>query len=271
MKEFLVQWLPTIITILLWGGIFCARNWLKTKIVSSVQHGFDSKLEELRSELRSKEAEISSLRDTVLTGRNQRQILVEKRRIKAVENVWKGVVELQKFKGVSTMMASINFKNAAKEAPQNANVRRMFEIIGNAAPKIEEGLPLPPNPAICERPFVSPLAWAYFTALQTVIMGAFLRAKILEIGVSGADKFLNVEHEKNILKAALPHLTTFIDEHEEAGYHHLIEELEENLLKELSNILEGKGNDQQSLQQASEIMKEVDKVATERANTSKTE
>jgi hypothetical protein len=97
-QDFLFQWLPTIITLSIWVIIFCGLHWLKEKVVGGVQHDFNQKLEELRSQIRSRETEISSLRDTVLSNRNQRQILVEKRKIEAVENIWKSVDQLQRYK-----------------------------------------------------------------------------------------------------------------------------------------------------------------------------
>ena len=77
-------------------GVFVARNWIKAGIEKSVQHGFDAKIETLRTELRkseetfksdlrSKESQISALRDGVLSGRAQRQALLDKRRLEAVE------------------------------------------------------------------------------------------------------------------------------------------------------------------------------------------
>jgi hypothetical protein len=92
--------------------LFIARNWIKASIERSVQHGFDAKLETLRTELRkneegfksdlrSKETEISALRDGVLSGRAQRQALLDKRRLDAVECVWASVIALAPFKGVA--------------------------------------------------------------------------------------------------------------------------------------------------------------------------
>lgn len=75
--DIVAQWAPTIFTLFIWLVIFLCRNWLIAKIKSRVEHDFNSKLETLKSELRSREAEIFTLRDAVLTGRNQRQALVD--------------------------------------------------------------------------------------------------------------------------------------------------------------------------------------------------
>ena len=211
LMDLILKWLPTLITILIWVAIFFARNLIIARIKASVEHNFNAKLEGLKSELRSKENEISSLRDAVLTGRNQRQVIVDKRKIEAVDNLWKGVVDLQRFKAHSNAMASINLEYAESEAARDPKVRKFFESINQLAPKIET---LKPSAAINERPFISNTVWAYFSALQTILFGSFIRAKMLELGVQDASKLMNKEYEKKILKAALPHQKEFIDKYE---------------------------------------------------------
>lgn len=63
----IIQWLPTILFIVFPIALFVGRNWLRTKIVAGTEHKFNLKLEELRSELRSKESEIATLREAVIT------------------------------------------------------------------------------------------------------------------------------------------------------------------------------------------------------------
>jgi hypothetical protein len=74
-------------------AIFIARNWLVAWISNSVQHRFNVEIEKLRAELRKneerfksdlreKEAEISTLRNSVLSGSTSRQALLDKRRFK---------------------------------------------------------------------------------------------------------------------------------------------------------------------------------------------
>jgi hypothetical protein len=264
--DLILKWLPTLITVLVWVAIFFARNWIIAKIKAGVEHDFNSKLEGLKSELRSKENEIASLRDTVLTGRNQRQALVDKRKIDAVDYLWKGVVELQRFKPLSNAMVAIDLARAEGEASKDVSVRKFFEEINSRlAPKIED---LKPNEAINQRPFVSSTTWAYFSALQTILYGSFLRAKMLEIGVGNASKYMKTEHEKKILKAALPHKKEFIDKYDAFSYFYLVDELEDKLLKELNNILDGKASDQESIETAADIQRAIKKMSADNALSS---
>ena len=135
-----IEWIPTLITILMAVCIFIGRNRLKTRVERGVQYRIDEKLETIRAdmrgaeeqfknELRGEESEISALRDAVLSGRAQRQTLLDKRRLDAVERVWAAVMGLTPYRIVASMSASINLKQAIKEAPKHAGMRKLAENI----------------------------------------------------------------------------------------------------------------------------------------------
>jgi hypothetical protein len=176
------QWLPWISTISAWAilvALFLGRNWIKAEVEKGVEYRFNKRLEKLRADLSAKENEIASLRDAVLSGRAQRQALVEKRRIEAAELVWKGVISLAPLKSVAASAAAINFEYAAKQLPKNPKLGKLFEAF--LSPVADDKIP--DDPAKYEQPFVSPLAWAYLLAYRTVLIGAWVRVKVLSLGV----------------------------------------------------------------------------------------
>lgn len=267
----LTAWIPTAITVILGGGAFVGRHWIKAGIEKSIQHKFNAEIETLRAEfrkseeefksnLRSKEMEISALRDGVLSGRLNRQALADKRRLEAVERVWTAVTELWPHKGVSASMAVINFDAAAKRAPQDPRLRSVFETIGGQMP--EE---FPQDLAQQERPFISLIAWALFSAYIAVLAYSHMRLTVLKLGIDDAAKLINDEHIKNLLKKALPHQDQYIDTIDSGIYHYLLDELEENLLVELKNMLEGKDIDEASIARSAEIMSAANNVWTDNA------
>ena len=78
--------------------LFALRNFIVAWISKRVQYGFDTKIEELRtrlrtseeqfkSDLREREAEITALRNNILSGSAGRQTLLDKRRFDAVEKI----------------------------------------------------------------------------------------------------------------------------------------------------------------------------------------
>lgn len=260
------DWIPAISSSAVLVGIgFLARNLIKSSIEKGVQHKFDRKIETLRtdlqnstesfkSDLRAKEKEIEGLRQGALSGLASRQALLIKRRLEAVERIWSAVIDLAPAKGVAGFMSVVKFDASAEEAARNPQFRKIFEMFG----KPYDVHKPPTDVAKYEKLFVSPLAWALFSAYQSVVIGAVLRAKILAIGVEDAPKFLNNEHIKNVLKAVLPHQAEYIDKNEPAAHYHLLEEIEQNLLSELRRMLEGADIDEKSVGQAAQIMEAVD-------------
>jgi hypothetical protein len=270
-------WLPILSICISVGvplAIFVSRNWLVAWISNSVQHRFNVQIEELRAELRKneerfksdlrdKEAEISTLRNNVLSGSAGRQALLDKRRFEAVEKIWANVNDLGRLKSFAGWMAVLNYKAIAREA-RDPKMQQLLEIMGSAAPDIRQLK----NVSRDERPFLPELAWAYFTAYSTILYGIHARFMILRTGMENPEKLLSKEGMQKILKAALPHQSKFIDENEPEQYHYLLEEIESCLLAELRKILEGKEADQAAAVRAKEItdaIKNADKERAEKA------
>jgi hypothetical protein len=260
-----------ILSLLVPLGLFVGRHWIMARISRGVQHQFDREIEALRadfraseeqlkSDLRNKESEIASLRNSVLAGSASRQALLDKRRFQAVEKVWTDINDLAQIKGLSSMMALLNFKVMAREA-NDPRMQTFLSTIGAAAPDIKELK----NVARDEQPVLPELAWAYFAAYKSILYGNLLRYQLLKGGVDQADKYLTDAGLRQILKATLPHQNRFIDEHESETYHYLLDEIERLLLSELRNILEGRDADQAATMRAKEIMDAVSKANEEGA------
>jgi hypothetical protein len=242
--------------------IFAGRNLIKSWIEKGIQHRFDARLEELRAEfraaeeelksdLRIKEADIIALRDGPLSGRTQRQALVDARRIDAIQKLWEGIVALTPFKGLSAAMAPLNVDALAKRA----NEPKVKEFIGVISTVVNRNPDvLANNPAKNERPFVSPLAWAYFFAYLTIVSIAFANMKLLEVGTENLSELFAKESIRNFLKTVLPHRAEFIDRNEPMTYYYLLDEIEVLLLEELQKMLRGEDLDTAGVEQAARIM-----------------
>ena len=185
------------------------RSPIAEWITKGVQHEFDVKLEkiratlkaseeELKSDLREKEAEIGILRNTVLSGSASRQALLDKRRLEAVEKIWTAVNDSVQLKNLFSMTVHLNYE-AIAERIQESKIQRFLETIDTTGPSVELK-----NSARDERPFVPEIAWAYFSAFTTLLTFNLVRFKTLKLGLEEPQKFVNVERMKNILKAACP-------------------------------------------------------------------
>lgn len=242
-------------------AIFLARNWFKARIEKGVQHHFDVQIEAVRtdlrkseervkSDLRDKEAEITSLRQNILAGSAGRQSLLDKRRFEAVEKVWTAVNDLAQLKGLSGFMAILKYDAVSKES-NDPKMQQFLKIMGASAPQDLETLK---NVARDERPFLPELAWAYFSAYTSILYGALLRYKILTTGIEDPAKYINHDGMRNVLKVVLPHQEKWIDENDPGLYHYLLGEIESLLLTELRKILEGEQADQAATLRAKKIM-----------------
>lgn len=258
----LTNWLPALTTTTLFGGaLWLARSLISTRLTNSVKNEFDSKLEILRAELKSKEAQIESLRSGAMSGLITRQEALYQRKLEAIDQIWGAVKELDKAKHVSSTLAILKFETCATESSRNPNFRNFIETVsGNFDPA---NLDL--SGAALARPFITPLAWAYYSAFSSVIMSAVAKMQILKIGVDDAERFLNSEHPNKLLKTVLPSRSEYIDKHGHSAHHYLLDEVEQLLLIELKNIQDGKESDKDNAKRAAEITKEVENITNEMA------
>lgn len=203
---------------------------------------------------------MAALRNVILTGSAGRQALLDKRRFEAVEKVWTAVNDLAALKGLAASMAVLNYKAIAKEA-NDPKMQQFLSMVGGSAPDIQTLKDI----ARDEQPYLPELAWAYFSSYKTILHLSYHRLSLLKMGDIDADKFFNIDGIRKLLKAALPHRSNFIDEHEPESYYYLLDEIQGNLLAELRKILEGKEADRDATERAKEIMSTVKSVVAEEA------
>ena len=258
----LTPWIPSLTTTSLLGiALWLGRYVIKTRLTNAVTHEFNTKLEAMRSEfrqreellkgdLRSKEADIAALRAGVMNAMASRQIAIDKRRLDAIDQLWAAVTALAPAKVVSSFMAAFNFEATAEEAARNLKFRQLFEAIGTTFDL--RGLDL--SGAAKARPFVSGMAWALYSGYSAICGVGLVKLQILKSGVEGKD-LLRTDVIARLVKTALPHRSASIDQHGDAAYYGLLDELEERLLEEFRKMLAGEETDKAGLERAAEILK----------------
>lgn len=264
-------WFPAITTTSALGfGLWLLRGLIATRLAKAVQHEFDAKLEAVRAEfrqkeevlkadLRSKEADIAALRSGAMSAMASRHIALDKRRLEAVDQLWSAVTGLGPAKAISSIMTVVKFDAVAEEAEKNPKIRQVFEIMSTG---------FDPNKidiAGAERahPFVSPMAWALFAAYRAIAMQAVVKLQIVKAGVPKT--ILETTAIKKLVKAALPHQETFIDQYGDSGYHWLLDELEERLLNAIRDMLAGVEADKETIERAAHIVHLSNEVMTAQA------
>lgn len=257
---------------------FIIGHYYKVKIEKSVQHNMDRRLEDLRSEVRKNEEvlradlneksqSIIALRNVALSTLSTRQVAIEQRRIQAIEKVWASAVDYSRLKMAAAMVGSMNIdavlNGAAQQDDQGFKLRELGGEFWNASGLTEAKPALSAN---IERPFLTPIVWARYSAYCAVLGHA---VAILAAMRTGADPKLLAEPTSmlNLVKSALPHQAGLVDKFGVACLNYLVEELEEALLRELQNSLQNQEADVAQIEQAAAILKAVEVLTREDKNS----
>lgn len=263
----LSDWIPVLSTTSVLGFVlWLLRSLIVNRLAKSVQHEFDNKLEKLRTDhrkseesfradLQAKTAQIESLRSAAMAALTTRQAAVDKRRIDAVDQLWSAVIALGPAKAVSAWISVLKFDAVAEESARNPRMREMFSALSGQT-DLQKIIPVDAAKA---RPFVSQMAWALFSAYQAIVSLAVAKLLLLKTGVDSG-KYLNIDSVTRLVRAALPHHAEYIQQHGDAAFHYLLDELESALLQELQRQLLGVESDKASIKQAADILKEVAQV-----------
>jgi hypothetical protein len=185
--------------------------------------------------------------------------------LEAIDQLWSSLHNLSAAKMASKWMQSIVFDEAVKESAKNPKARQLFATL--ADPVIELMKKKPNSDAANARPYVTPIAWALFSAYQAIGLLAVMQLSVLKSGLDDMADFISSKNVVNLAQTALPHQKKFIQEHGPDACHYLLEELETKLLEEIQRMLQGKESDKASVEQAAAILKaseELSKAIAER-------
>jgi hypothetical protein len=245
-----IDWIPSLVTTSgLAGVLWLCRSLIITRLTNAVKHEYDAKLESLRAEIRSKESDIQALRDGALSGIINRSSVLYERRVKAVEDLWETVTSLTSAKNISSKLAVLNIEAISKKVAHDDKTQQLVNAWFGSFDINSVDVKAATN----ARPFISPLAWAYYDAYMAIISHSLIRMHSLRIGVG--NDFSDINGIKNVVKQALPHQSDYIEKFGANGFHYLLEELENKILIEIQVTLNGEEFDQKSITQASKILK----------------
>ncbi len=270
----LQSWIPAITSTSLFAAtLWLLRSLIGVRLTKSVQHEFDSKLEALRTkfrnseesfraELRSKDDAINSLRNSAITGFTNRQLAIDKRRIEAVDQLWSSVASFLPCKFISSLIASLNIDVVVKKSTNDSRIRQMFETMGQSFESTLKLNDLQPQGKIAyeARPYLTEYAWALYSAYSSIVTMSVTQLQMLRVGID-ARTWLKIDAMVEMLKAALPHQTPFIDKYGIRAAYHLLDDLELHLLSELQSILRGDQTDKDNVEKAAVILTESKRFA----------
>ncbi len=265
-----------ISAVLLWpAALFVGRNWLRSHIERSVQFGFDQKLEAIRSDLRtaeesfrsgirSREAEIASLRDRVFSARANRTSLIDTKKIEAIEHLWLITSKLASYKLCAAMFTIVSIEQASEVAPANAKFRAFLDAITAGEATNPSNAPQ----SHTEQLYVNEPCWACFSAYRLVLMIACAQVHTLKVGATDVHKLVQMTKINEAVIAVLPHRASYVLEHPQSAAFFLVDDLEKAVFSELKKELEGRQTDEEELKRASAVLnsvKEFERESSQRA------
>lgn len=273
----LTYWLPAIFSTTVIGIVGAIVGPIyKSRIERGIQSKFDRKLELFRSQLRTEEEavrsafkvrdeQIASLRSGALAAASDRQILLQQKKINAVETVWTVVKARPQLKALARMSQRLDLKEMAKIAANDdrdgLSVREFADHIWNLCGMNKMEIVSVPEK---ERLYISLQSWALYSAYSQVL--GYSAAYILAAKTGVGDGILKDSSEiLEILKLALPNHQSYIEKYSDAAIPHLVDELEERLLAQLRSELDDTSSDHKAVVQAAEILRAVQKVEIPRS------
>jgi hypothetical protein len=258
-----------LVSVLLWLFTMLVVLFLRHRIqqwaIKGVEHHFNTKIEEVRSDFRKseeafkndlqrKEKELDTLRSPATQMQVARGNTVAQKQIEAYTLLWESLYKKYPFKLAAQLLTNIDIDEVCKsESLKPAHVE-VFSNLFNMA-----GLDKPEKLAsdgYKARPFVSDSCWAKYAAYEAI--GGYAVA-VLAMFKSGLTKksLLKEDELRKLVAVALPHQIPLLDKFGTAASFHLLGELEEAIITQIKLELKGDGV-QETLSQTKKILEAAD-------------
>ncbi|AUQ71165.1 hypothetical protein PhaeoP54_02291 [Phaeobacter inhibens] len=232
-------------------------RWLEAMFSERTQ----KRLAEFQAQIAKDQSEMSDLRQFVFSGQLRRNEALLEKQIQSAEALWGALIQNKRHRLTVDMMRTINIDkmnevlNSGRHSEFVDGVSKMSGLdafIEEAKSEKTEDERKTSRAAELSRPFISPLAWAYYSASTSITMHAVVT---LFAWKNGVDTLVlkNAELLEQVTRA-LPHQKEFLKEHGVGGTYFLVSELEEKLLAELRRFIRDGETSQELVEQATGIL-----------------
>ena len=259
-------WAPVFSTTAIAGvAVWALKTPLSRWIEGRISSGFDTKLEGVKADLRAREAEIAALRSGALSSLAARQIEFDRRRIVAIDTIWREVQKLTPQRTLSNWAEVVNFDAMFKKSTEDKEVAKSIqafaEMMWNTSGMNNYQHS---NEGDLQRPFLPEIAWSLFSAYRQMAGFPVAQFGILKSGVN-TDIPLQTDAIIAVAKSALPHQAEFIEKNGTVSFPFLLGELEGILLQTLKKLMEDNSSDETSVAQAAKINAAVNRLSPDPA------
>lgn len=245
----LIDWFPALTTTSLVAiAVWLGKNLILTRLTRSIQNEFDSKLENLRAQLRASEAQIAALQSGTLAAIQSRRQAIDARRLEAVDQLTEAIIELNKARVTVSFLQVIKWPEASMATEDDPKAREFFKSLPLQELSVDTL-----KSALKARPFLTAPVWAAYSAYLTVCMTAVLKHQALR---HGTGKFIKGDdgRQHKMIVALLPHFDNFLKENGEDAAYFLVDALETKLHAEIQSMLRGEEADVEQLKNAAKVI-----------------
>ena len=208
----------------------------------------------MRSLARDRRVRRPALRSGALSSAQTKSTLLYQKKIEASEAIWATVVSLTPAKNLSEMLSGFKVGVLQTEAAKNPDLREVFKAISSGYDPKSLGT----IEAHRYRPYCSKMLWALFSTYTAIVLRAVIRVEMIQAGID--QDFTKDEHLKGLIGSVLPHQIPLIEKYGIDASHYLIEELETNMIAEISRIHQSSEDDEESIKRAADILAKSEKV-----------
>ncbi|MCM8528442.1 MAG: hypothetical protein NE327_18100 [Lentisphaeraceae bacterium] len=162
---------------------------------------------------------------------------------------------------MSAVINTLDFDKALETSINQPESRKTYDVMCSF--DIEE---LQKYDCDKHRPYLSKEIWALYCTYKSIIVGDVVKMHFLKHGLP--KEFLKFGSTKDLVESVLPHQRSNLEKSGEPFLYKVLEELEEKILEEINNTIEGKNKDTiavsaKILLSAKEHMKDIMKTLNE--------
>lgn len=244
-----------VVSSLLVGALaWLLKGLIKTRLVASVEHEFNEKIERLRASIKDKQEQIDSVRRTATSVVVNNRQSVDQRRILAIDAVVASVEASKKHLWASSILSRLKVEEIVKQIDQ-PNMRKFIDGLSPNLEALTSDASINLEAAKAQ-PYLTISAWAFYKAYVGILSYDYMRLLTLKHGFD-PQKFTTDEKLREQVLLALPGMNEFVKKYGASAYHYLLDDLESKLMLELRAIVEGKGEDELAVKRAQAILDAV--------------
>tara|TARA_R110001592_G_scaffold92836_1_gene270135 strand:- start:904 stop:1695 length:792 start_codon:yes stop_codon:yes gene_type:complete len=259
------DWIPAFTTTAVFSGaLWVFREWIAKRFQASTQHGFDKKLEEIKAAVREKESEIQALQSGAFGRRTARQSILEQKRIEAAEVVWADTIRLSQLKANAQWLSLLNLEEIQTSTDEVDKIREFFSVIGNSVPSQEKLATQARN----YRPFIDDVVWSFYELFSSILLYYYTYTEFAKMGEL---KLLKANPPiKDLLKKTMPHYSEYVEKYGATSYYHLLDDIQDHLLRAIQKMLDGIEFDKAEVERAADILKATEEFRLNNSNQKQT-